>query len=95
MGSAHAVAAAELGAHVYVADVSDGHDVVDHILSTGGAATAVYLDVTNEADWQRLVSLADDAGLTLRGLVNNAGVSFRHGFEDTPPPTGTASSTLT
>jgi NAD(P)-dependent dehydrogenase (short-subunit alcohol dehydrogenase family) len=64
--------------------VSDGHDVVDQILNTGGAATVVYLDITDEAGWQRLVSLADDAGHTIRGLVNNAGVSFRHGFEDNP-----------
>ncbi len=83
MGRAHALAAAELGAHIYVADVKDGNEVASEIRAAGGSANASHLDITDEANWHSLLSQIDDDGRVVRGLVNNAGVSFRHGFAET------------
>jgi NAD(P)-dependent dehydrogenase (short-subunit alcohol dehydrogenase family) len=85
MGAAHAVAVADLGAHVYVADVQDGTAVVDEIRGAGGSASTCHLDITEEEQWAALLAEVSADGRTLTGLVNNAGVSFRHRFEDTPP----------
>jgi NAD(P)-dependent dehydrogenase (short-subunit alcohol dehydrogenase family) len=83
MGRAHALAAADLG-HIYIADIRDGRDVAAEIEGAGGATTGVNLDVTDEAQWAALVQRVTADGRTLRGLVNNAGVSFRHRIADTP-----------
>ena len=84
MGRAHALAAVELGSHIYVADVQDGSSVVEEVLKAGGQATSCFLDVTDESQWQSIVATIQGDGRVIRGLVNNAGVSFRHGFTDTP-----------
>jgi 3alpha(or 20beta)-hydroxysteroid dehydrogenase len=83
MGRAHALAAAALGAHIYVADLANADSVADEIREAGGDASACCLDITDEAGWAALLSRAEHDGRVVRGLVNNAGVSFRHGFADT------------
>ena len=84
MGRSHALAAAKLGSHIYVADVQDGADVVAEIRAGGGSSSAVPLDITDESAWASVLTQVAADGRTVRGLVNNAGVSFRHRFEDTP-----------
>lgn len=83
MGRAHALACADLGSHVYVADVKDTAKVVDEINAKGAQARGCHLDITDEVAWQSVVATAAEAGHRIVGLVNNAGVSFRHGFEGT------------
>jgi 3alpha(or 20beta)-hydroxysteroid dehydrogenase len=84
MGRAHALGVSDLGSHVYVADVGDGTETVDAINAAGGSATACTLDITSETQWNDLVERVGRDGRAITGLVNNAGVSFRHRFEDTP-----------
>jgi NAD(P)-dependent dehydrogenase (short-subunit alcohol dehydrogenase family) len=83
LGRVQALAAADLGGHVYVTDVADGGAVVDEIRAGGGAASFVQQDVSDEATWQSLLSQISDDGRVPRGLVNNAGVIFRPGFVGT------------
>jgi 3alpha(or 20beta)-hydroxysteroid dehydrogenase len=85
MGRAHALAAAELDAHIYVADISDCGETVGAIREAGGRASACHLDVTDDTQWEALTAAIADDGRAVIGLVNNAGVSFRYGFEETPP----------
>jgi len=84
MGRAHALAACDLGAHMYLTDVLDAAPVVAEIEALGGTATGCHLNITDEAGWDALLAQVAEAGHTIRGLVNNAGVSFRHRFVDTP-----------
>ena len=85
LGRAHALAAAELGVHVYAADVADAAATVDAIEAAGGLATSCELDITVAGEWDELVRLVAADGRRLAGLVNNAGVSLRHGFAGTSP----------
>jgi 3alpha(or 20beta)-hydroxysteroid dehydrogenase len=85
LGRAHAVATADLGAHIYAVDIGDCDETVKEVELAGGRASAHRLDVTDSEQWESLVAAIADDGRTISGLVNNAGVSFRHGFEDTPP----------
>jgi short-subunit dehydrogenase len=58
---------------------------VDGIRSAGGRAEAVPMDVTREADVQRLVDLALSAYGRLDIMVCNAGFGYYGTVEDTPP----------
>jgi len=77
MGAATARRFATEGAKVVVADVleEDGRKVVADITGAGGTAVFMKLDVTNEANWNKVV--ADTAAKfgRLDILVNNAGIS--------------------
>ena len=82
MGAEEALLFAREGAKVVIADVLDeGRDIAAQI--GGGQAVFARLDVTNEGDWQRAVSLAEEVYKRLDILVNNAGVSAVGGIEDT------------
>ena len=82
MGAEEALLFAREGAKVVIADVLDeGRDIAAQI--GGGQAIFARLDVTNEGDWQRAVSLAEEVYKQLDILVNNAGVSAVGGIEDT------------
>ena len=85
MGRAEAQLLASLGAHVWVADIDStaGEAVIDQIRDKGGAADFHRLDVTDPDAWSRFAEVIDAADGNLDGLVNNAGVSFRYGIEDT------------
>jgi len=85
MGRAHALAAAELDAHIYVADIIDCDETAEEIRRAGGRASACHLDVTDSAEWESVVGAIAEDGRAVTGLVNNAGVSFRYGFEETRP----------
>ena len=77
MGAAEATIFAREGAKVIVADVlaDAGQSVVDAIASAGGEAYFAHLDVTQEEDWQEVVTTAASRYGKLDILVNNAGIS--------------------
>lgn len=72
------------GAAVVLADLDEagGQEAVEHLSQAGSDARFIRLDVTSEADWQRLVevTLAHHGRLDI--LVNNAGVQHTKTVED-------------
>jgi cyclopentanol dehydrogenase len=76
MGAAEARLFAREGARVVIGDILDdeGRAVEAEIVSSGGQAAYVHLDVTSEADWERAVAAAVSRFGRLDVLVNNAGV---------------------
>lgn len=83
MGTAHATALAEAGWDVCLADVQDTEAVAGPLRERGLACSEHRLDVTDEAGWQALLDELLEQGRPPTGLVNNAGVSHRHGFSGT------------
>jgi 3alpha(or 20beta)-hydroxysteroid dehydrogenase len=81
-GEAEAGAFVAEGAAVVVADLIDdlGRAVAEQL---GERAVAVHLDVTRPDDWDRAVSLAEDAFGPVNVLVNNAAIIRRGGVSDT------------
>lgn len=84
MGTAHARALGALGTHVCLADIADTTALAAEIVAAGGSASAHALDVADRAAWARVVAEIHAAHGTLGGLVNNAGISRRLEFMDTP-----------
>ena len=77
MGQSEATIFAREGAKVIVADIleAEGKQVAEKIVSGGGQARFVKLDVTSEAEWDAAVKAALSAYGRLDVLVNNAGIS--------------------
>lgn len=76
IGRATARLLADEGAHVAVTDVADGIDAVaDEISEAGGTATALPLDVTDEAGVRQAVADTVDRLGALDIVINNAGVA--------------------
>ena len=73
------------GAAVVLGDilVAEGEKVASNIRSSGGQATFVKLDVTQEGDWQHAVVQAVQTYGKLNILVNNAGIFPIEGVEAT------------
>ena len=73
------------GAKVVLGDILDdlGQEVAKDIQDTGGEATYVHLDVTNETDWKSSIEIVLKKYGRLDILVNNAGILIRKGIEDT------------
>lgn len=84
MGAHHAERLATDGWHVCVADIEDSSEVVESIVASGGRASGYELDVTSPRAWRSVVDAVRGDFGRLDGLVNNAGVSRRLGFLDTP-----------
>lgn len=74
IGAATAELCARHGANVIVADINDewGKSVEKTILDQGGQATFMHVDVSKEADIEKMVKLAVDKYGRLDGIVNNA-----------------------
>lgn len=72
------------GARVVFGDILDdeGRRVEVDLRASGGEATYVHLDVTNERHWQDAVALAESTYGKLDVLVNNAGISIPGGIEE-------------
>src|SRR3989454_12069639 len=73
------------GAAVVFGDVLDdeGKKVETAIRASGGQATYVHLNVTQELDWRAAVATAVQTYGKLNVLVNNAGILFRASIEAT------------
>ncbi|HEX3841660.1 MAG TPA: glucose 1-dehydrogenase [Acidimicrobiales bacterium] len=91
IGRVAAILFAAEGAKVVVADViaEQAQAVTAEITSTGGFATAVTVDVSDETQVQAMVDVAVDAYGGLQVLFNNAGIfpDDDGGVLDTPPDT--------
>ncbi|SVC90222.1 uncharacterized protein METZ01_LOCUS343076 [marine metagenome] len=80
MGEAEAKLFAREGAKVVVADLLrvEGQAVVDDINSTGGEAVYSYLNVTDEENWESVITDAVSRFGKLDILDNNAGMDGAH-----------------
>ena len=78
IGRGCALRLAAEGATIIVADVDDGMatETVALIEGSGGQASAVHLDVVDEANWEQVVADIVDAHGGLDILVNNAGIGI-------------------
>lgn len=88
IGRATALALAEAGASVVIADIDEagGLETVRLITEQGGNAAFVRTDVTRREDLERMVAFAEETFGGLDILHNNAGiVTRRPRFPDTPP----------
>ncbi|MFT9125802.1 MAG: SDR family NAD(P)-dependent oxidoreductase, partial [Acetobacter fabarum] len=85
IGKATAILLAKEGAKVVVADLQEeaGHNTVAEIKAAGGEALFVKLNVTQEADWQNAVNLAEQTFGKLDVAVNNAGIAYNGTVEST------------
>jgi NAD(P)-dependent dehydrogenase (short-subunit alcohol dehydrogenase family) len=77
MGASAARIFAREGARVIIADVlaPEGEQIADEIVSSGGEARFVALDVTDESQWQAAMDTVLSRYGRLDILVNNAGIS--------------------
>ena len=77
IGAAAARALAAEQARVFVTDISGAaaEAVADSIRSVGGTAWGFAQDVTQESDWERVLTQVRKLGGGLHVLVNNAGVA--------------------
>ncbi len=85
MGRAEASALAARGAHVWIADVAEepGRELARTLKDRGGHVEFFRLDVTDPSAWAGLRDTIAESSGAVHGLVNNAGVSHRHGIVDT------------
>lgn len=67
------------GAKVAVADIADqnGERTVREIEQAGGDAIFIHLDVTQEEQWKKAIATTEQHFGKLNVLVNNAGISVR------------------
>ena len=78
IGAAVSIGVAALGHPVlvnYARDRASAEELVRRIQEKGGRAEAVGADVGSEEDVLHLFAAADQMGVPLAGLVNNAGIS--------------------
>ena len=89
IGAASAKLLAREGAAVVLADVleEDGKATEAEISETGGKATFMKLDVTDEENWQQVIDATVAAYGKLDVVVNNAGISGRAAVEETEAET--------
>jgi NAD(P)-dependent dehydrogenase (short-subunit alcohol dehydrogenase family) len=73
------------GAHVVIADITDGDEAMEAIDAAGGEASFVRCDVTDEASVRNAVEFAVETYGGLHVLYNNAGVML--GDDDNPVTT--------
>ena len=85
IGAACARVLAAHGARVVVADVDEreGRTVAAGIMQDGGFAEFEALDVTQEAQWQRIIGVTMQRHGGLDVLVNNAGIAVVHTLLET------------
>jgi NAD(P)-dependent dehydrogenase (short-subunit alcohol dehydrogenase family) len=85
LGRTYALALAEAGAAVLVADLADATSVAEEIRSTGGSAEAVRVDVTDLSSTEEMAQRAVDRFGRVDVLLNNAGwfkQAFRGSWTD-------------
>ena len=86
LGAAHAMRLAEEGARVLLTDLNEAGAAEQAVAinAAHGAGTAFSMrhDVTQEAEWQAVIAIAQDAMGGLSVLVNNAGIGVRGNIEN-------------
>ena len=84
IGRAIAVAMAEQGSSVVIADINESgvNETIDIISSSGGEALGVKLDVTDQASVDSMIETVLKAYTKIDILVNNAGISQRVTVEE-------------
>jgi len=83
LGRADAEVLAREGAGVVLTDINDaaGESAAAHIRSSGGRATFIHHDVSDEAQWQKVIAAVRDEHGRLDVLVNNAGIAVVESIE--------------
>lgn len=84
MGANHARVLAARGTHVCLADITDTTEIATQIEAAGGSASCHTLDVSDADEWARVADEIRKQRGELGGLINNAGISRRLEFMDTP-----------
>jgi NAD(P)-dependent dehydrogenase (short-subunit alcohol dehydrogenase family) len=82
------------GARVVIADVVDGSDAVNGITASGGTASYVHCDVTNEDSVTAAVRHAVDTHGSLDVMYNNAGVMLSDDDDPVSTPLATYERTM-
>lgn len=82
------------GARVVIADVIDGSDAVDAIVASGGVASYVRCDVTDEASITAAVEHAVNVHGSLDVMFNNAGVMLSDDDDPVSTPLETYEKTM-
>lgn len=85
IGEADCILFAREGAKVVIADINEaaGRDLEKRIKQEGNEAIFMRLDVSQEADWQRVMADTIAQYGKVNILVNNAGVSLGKDIEET------------
>ncbi len=85
LGGAAARLLAREGARVVITDLNDelGEQTAAAIRESGGQATYLHLDVTDETAWKRAIARTVELYGRLDVLVHSAGVTFRTTVEET------------
>ena len=83
LGRADAEVLAREGAAVVLTDIDDdaGESVAANIRAAGGQAIFMHHDVSDEAEWQKVIAAVRDAHARLDVLVNNAGIAVVESIE--------------
>lgn len=83
LGRADAEVLAREGAGVVLTDINDdaGESAAENIRSSGGRATFIHHDVSDEAQWQKIIAAVRDEHGRLDVLVNNAGIAVIESIE--------------
>jgi 3alpha(or 20beta)-hydroxysteroid dehydrogenase len=86
LGAAIAGALARQGARVFLADLdlAAAEATARALRDDGADASALALDVADEAAWHRAVASIDSQAGALHVLVNNAGIISRHNIQGMP-----------
>ena len=72
IGASMAVALAEVGAKVTIADILDGTDVATTICKNGGQAISIKTDITEDSSLQAMIKQTEHVYGNVNVLVNNA-----------------------
>lgn len=84
LGAAMARLLAHKGARVYLLDLEEecGRALATALTDEGGVASFLRLDVTNEAEWEAVITeiVAKEGRIDV--LVNNAGINIRKSIEE-------------
>ncbi|MDH3511132.1 MAG: SDR family oxidoreductase [Gammaproteobacteria bacterium] len=83
LGRADAEVLAREGAGVVLTDINDGagESAAEHIRAAGGRATFMHHDVSDEAQWAKVIAAVRDEHGRLDVLVNNAGIAVVESIE--------------
>ena len=85
IGRAIAISLAEAGAAVavnYLQQADEADKVVEHIVTSGGLATAIGADVSQSAEVGRMVGAVESGLGPIDILVNNAGIALMRTVDD-------------